>query len=91
MSLPPPGHTEWPPKTLDKAYQAYRTNSAWYGGDPQVLHSLYGANHGGLDLADKRYRNSVQATIRKRDQIQGSKKWPNMCVLKIWPIMSEKS
>lgn len=58
MPLPSPGRTEWPPKSLDKAYASYRTNSAWYGGDPQVLRGLYGATSGGLDLADKRYRAS---------------------------------
>lgn len=58
MPLPPPGKTEWPPKTLEAAYERYHVNATWYGGDPDQLSSLYNGRTAGWDRGDTRYRAS---------------------------------
>ena len=57
MPLPPPGKTEWPPQSVEKAYRRYEVNSAWYGGDPEVLSSLYDGQTS-WTIGDTRYRAS---------------------------------
>lgn len=57
MPLPPPGKTLWPPEKWAGAYGQYRTNSVWYGGDPDALADLYDGNHG-WDRVDTKYRAS---------------------------------
>lgn len=58
MPLPPAGKTVWPPKAMEKPYRRYETLAAWWGGDPNVLASLYGSDRGGIDLQDQKWHAS---------------------------------